>query len=141
MREYLIADLTEPVTFGDLKSTAWKVEVEALDALNAICATVSGVIDVKPGRTVAASVSFDLGQLEIQPVWHMPPEKPVNLQAIPTETAVRLTWEAPAGDVAGYSIARSSSADGKKVILNDSLILGLEYTDSDVTGGKNTITG
>lgn len=136
VREYLIADLTEPVTFGDLKSTAWKVEVEVLDALNAICATVSGVIDVKPGRTVAASVSFDLGQLEIQPVWHMPPEKPVNLQAIPTETAVRLTWEAPAGDVAGYSIARSSSADGKKVILNDSLILGLEYTDSDVTGGK-----
>lgn len=65
----------------------------------------------------------------------------MNLQAIPTETAVRLTWEAPAGDVAGYSIARSSSADGKKVILNDSLILGLEYTDSDVTGGKNTITG
>lgn len=70
------------------------------------------------------------------PVDRTPPEAPANLLAIPSETAVRLTWTASAStDVATYAIYRASGT-GAFVRIGTTPAANIVYTDRDVKRGE-----
>lgn len=130
-KELTMLEAQDPIVFNDLLPTGWNVKVEAFDINEILCAEGSKVIDAKPGRTVDVYIAFGIGVLTIEPIWNMPPAKPVNLTATKLESAIKLTWEPSSDAIKGYSVARSTSIDGDKVRLTDTLLTSCEYTDSD----------
>ena len=63
-----------------------------------------------------------------------PPAVPSGLTATINNGLVILNWDANAEiDLAGYNIYRSTMAGSGYVLQNDSLLPGLEYTDSDIS--------
>ena len=70
------------------------------------------------------------------PVRRTPPAPPGNLLAIPSETAVRLTWTAsPSADVATYAIYRAMGT-GAFVRIGATPAVNIVFTDRDVTRGE-----
>ena len=71
------------------------------------------------------------------PVKLTPPSPPTNLVAVPSETAVRLAWQAsPESDVAGYVVYRASASGADFVRLTSTPITRTTYTDRSVERGK-----
>lgn len=70
------------------------------------------------------------------PVDRTPPAPPVNLIAVPSETAVRLTWTASGSDdVATYAIYRATG-DGSFLRIATTPAANIVYTDRDVRRGE-----
>src|SRR5262249_4115183 len=70
------------------------------------------------------------------PVDLTPPEAPTNLLAIPSETAVRLTWTAsPSTDVATYVIYRATGT-GAFMRIGTAPAVSIVFTDRDVKRGE-----
>jgi len=59
----------------------------------------------------------------------------VSLSGTGVVHSVALTWNASASTVSGYNVYRSTTSGSGYVKINSSLVSGLTYTDSDVTGG------
>jgi len=70
------------------------------------------------------------------PVRRTPPAAPRNLLAIPSETAVRLTWTASVSpDVATYAIYRATGT-GAFVRIGTTPAINIVFTDRDVKRGE-----
>ncbi len=71
------------------------------------------------------------------PVDLTPPAAPANLVAVPSETAVRLAWNAsPEEDVAGYVVYRAEAPGTAYVRLTPTPITTTTYIDRTVERGK-----
>ncbi len=95
-------------------------------AVRAVRVDPSGRARSEPSQVVAAT-----------PVKLTPPFPPTNLVAVPSETAVRLAWQAsPEPDVAGYVIYRASAPGADFVRLTPTPITRTTYTDRSVERGR-----
>ncbi len=80
--------------------------------------------------TVASATPVDL----------TPPSAPTNLVAVPSETAVRMAWNAsPEEDVAGYIVYRAQAPGGDFVRVTPTPIRTTTYVDRTVERGKTYV--
>jgi len=93
---------------------------------------------VRAVRTVGEATAYGAPSMvaTATPVTRTPPAAPTSLLAIPSETAVRLTWTASASpDVATYAIYRATGA-GAFVRIATTPAVNIVYTDRDVRRGE-----
>lgn len=85
-----------------------------------------------------ARIRSDLSPLAAAtPVDLTPPSPPANLVAVPSETAVRLAWNAsPEQDVAGYVVYRALAPGATVIRLTPAPITTTTYIDRAVERGK-----
>jgi hypothetical protein len=66
-----------------------------------------------------------------------PPAPPAGLRAVPGDGAVFLSWEPNVEpDLAGYRVYRRAEGEKSPVLLNDTLLTGITYTDAGAPRGK-----
>lgn len=119
----------DPIAGADLTDRGLKNEQTYYYAVRAVRMDAGGRVR-SVLSTVAAATPVDL----------TPPSPPANLVAVPSETAVRLAWNAsPEEDVAGYLVYRASGPGADFVRLTPTPIRTTTYIDRAVERGKTYV--
>jgi hypothetical protein len=117
--------MTEPVAATTYTDTGLENEATYRYVARAVRRESNGVAYGEPSAVTTAT-----------PVDRTPPAPPTNLIAVPSETVVRLAWNASASDdVATYAVYRSTGT-GPFVRIATTPALNTVYADRDVKRGE-----
>jgi hypothetical protein len=116
---------SEPVTATTYTDTGLENETTYRYVVRAVRRESNGAAYGEPSAVATAT-----------PVDRTPPAPPTNLIAVPSETAVRLAWNASASDdVATYAVYRATGT-GPFVRIATTPALNTVYADRDVNRGE-----